>query len=212
MLRRSILLQAAALALGAGAGTAHAAQGSGRPIFAPASIGQARPSAPHQREERRFLQESAAQLHFAHEAARLAHGRAASERARDLAAAFIADHRAAAPRLQRLLHARGMAMPMLDNAQAKVLRQLARANGARFDRAFVQDVGVRAQVLALRQHERAAPLLQDPALRAWADERVPRLRAQLALAERGRFARGNAPLTGRSSPSHASGHRSPAWP
>jgi predicted outer membrane protein len=111
----------------------------------------------------------------------------------------------------RLLHARGMAMPMLTNEQSKLLRQLARAEGTRFDRLFLHDIGVRAQAQALRQHERSVPALQDPALRMWADERLPRLRAQLVLAGRG-FARGNAPLTGRSSPSPASGHRAPAWP
>lgn len=203
------LLLAVLLVAATGPGLSQA-QG-GRPVFAASSVGQARPLPPHVREERRFLQESAAQMQFTFEAARLAKDRATSPRARELAAAFIADHAAGHARLVRLLHTRGMAMPIASNAQSKILRQLAKAGGARFDRMFLVDVGTRAQAEALRQHERALPMLQDAAVRAWAEERLPRLRAQKVLAERG-FARGNAPLTGPGSPSPASGHRAPAWP
>lgn len=157
---------------------------AGRPVFAPGSVEAARPLTPQQREERRFLQEAAAHLRFVHEASRLALTRSGSTAVRELAASIEEHHKQAHVQVIRLLHARGMAMPMPGNEHAKLLKQLGKAAGGKFDRLYLEEVGVRAHAIELRHHERAALAAQDAAVRTWAEQQQPGLRYRLAMAER----------------------------
>jgi putative membrane protein len=165
------------------AGT-HAVAGGRAPIFAASAVEGVKRLTPEQRQERHFLQETAAQLRYTGEAAKLAQTRAGSAAARELASNLLLYERQAQPELLRLLHVRGMAMPMLDNDQIKVLKQLGRANGAKFDRLFLQEVGLRAHAYDLRTHERMGQVAPDPALRDWAEQQLPGIRYRLQLAER----------------------------
>lgn len=185
--RKARAAEAALLGLAALAllvpGAASAAS-SGRHVFAPGSVGTVRPLSPQQREERRFLQEAAAHLHLVNAAAELALARSQNAAVRELAKDLVRHYKAAHPALLRLLHVRGMAMPMPGNAQAKLLRQLGKATGPRFDRMFIEDVALRAQAGELRSWERLAATAQDTALKAWVEQHLPALRFQLAMAER----------------------------
>lgn len=157
---------------------------AGRTVFAPGAVETVRPLSPQQREERRFLQEAAAHLRLVHEASRLALTRSGNAAVRELAGSIEAHHKDAHVQVTRLLHARGMAMPMLGNEHTRLLKQLGKAQGGKFDRLFLEEVGVRAHALELRQHERAALAAQDAAVRAWAEQQQPGLRYRLAMAER----------------------------
>lgn len=152
--------------------------------YAPAAAAEARPLNPVQRLERRFLQISAANLRFQAEASRMAAARSNNPAVKDLANTLLARQEAAQPELLRLLHARGMALPLATNEHGKLLRQLARLNGARFDRLYVEEVVLRSYQVDIANHEKVAAQAQDPLLRAWAERQLPTLRYHLAKANR----------------------------
>jgi predicted outer membrane protein len=168
----------------AGIDTGFAATGGRAPVFAASAVEGLKRLSPEQRQERRFLQETAAQLRFTTEAAKLAMARSGNAATRELASNLLKYEREAQPDLLRLLHARDMALPMLANDQIKVLKQLGRSSGARFDHLFLQEAGMRAHAYDVRTHERMAQMAQDPALRAWAQQQLPAMRHRLQLAER----------------------------
>jgi putative membrane protein len=170
------LLAAASAPLAAPAGRA--------PAFAPGAVEGVRPLTPEQRMERRFLQDAAALQRYTSEAAKIALARSQNAAVREVAAQLRKHHETSQLELQYLLHVRGMALPMLSNEQAKSLKQLGRASGRQFDRLFLQEVGVRAQVIELRGYERMAQAARDPKIRAWVESQLPALRLRIALAER----------------------------
>lgn len=154
------------------------------PLFAPSAAASARRLAPHEREERRFLREAAAASRFQAEAARLVQAKSSDPGVRSLAMALGRHHAAAGDDLLRMLHRRGMAAPMLENAQRRTLTRLVRLQGAKLDRTYVSEVAVQAQQETIGAYEKAGAEVQDPALRDWLAQGLPSLRSQLAGAER----------------------------
>jgi len=176
-MRFAILAWGAALvAAPAGAMAANGAS------YAAAAAADSRPLPPAQRLERHFLQVTAANLRFQTEAARLALGRSNNPAVKELAQAALARQQAEQPQLQRLLQARGMAMPFPANAHAKVLKQLGRLNGAKFDRLYVDEVVMRSCQADIANLEKMALQAEDPVLKAWVDRQLPTLRLHLAKA------------------------------
>jgi hypothetical protein len=103
---------------------------------------------------------------------------------RALAADVLGAYRQHEPELLRLLQARGMAQPMLDNAQVRTLKMLGRAGGGRFDRIYLEEVATRSRAGEIADHERMLAATDDPLLRRWIERQLPAMRHQLALAER----------------------------
>jgi predicted outer membrane protein len=153
-----------------------------RAIYAPTAAADARPLGLAQRQERRFLQVSAESLRFQAEAARLVLKRSTSPDVNEVAAAMLARQQALQPELQRLLHARGMAMPLPDNDHGKALKQLARLNGARLDRVYVEEVVLRSGHADMANFEKMALQAEDPVLKAWLERQLPVLREHVARA------------------------------
>jgi hypothetical protein len=114
----------------------------------------------------------------------MALGRSGDPNVRSLAAALVNHHSSVQPTLQRMLHARNMAPPMLSNVQRKSLNHLAKLQGAHFDREWTQAVGLDSQQEGVLAFERAAPVVRDAALRSWIARTLPTMRMQLATAER----------------------------
>lgn len=137
-----------------------------------------------QRLERHVLQHAAASLRFQAEASSLARSRSTHPAVRDLAATLLARHKSAHPELLRLLHARGMAMPMPVSEHGKVLKGLGKLNGARFDSAYVDAVVTRSHQADIELFEKAAARVADPVLKAWIQQQLPALRSHLAQAAR----------------------------
>jgi putative membrane protein len=177
-MRDAILVLAAAGAL-AGFSLPAAAGASG---YAAAAAAEAHPSSPTQRLERRFLQIAAANLRFQAEASRLAADRTNNPAVKDLANSLLARQQTAQPELLRLLHARGMAMPMPTNAHFKVLKQLAKLNGAKFDHLYVDEVMIRSYQADIANYEKVAAQADDAVLRTWIDRQLPTLRFHYAKA------------------------------
>jgi len=139
---------------------------------------------PEEREARGFLRAAAMASLFELEASRLATERATGAGVRAYAAELMEYQEAAHLELLHLLHARGMALPMMDGAHRKALNRLARLSGPRFDREYVELLGQRHQREDVAAYERAVQGIADPLLRAWIERQLPNLRAQQMAAQR----------------------------
>jgi putative membrane protein len=153
-------------------------------MFAAASAPFVKRLTPEQREEWRFLKDAAASSRFELDASKLALQRSNDSRVRSLAATLVNHHSGAQPRLQQMLSARSMAPPMLSNDQRKALNRLGKLQGTKFDREWMETVGVRSQQESLLVYEKASQAARDSSLRAWIDHTLPTLRWQLQAAER----------------------------
>jgi putative membrane protein len=153
-------------------------------VFAPASAANAKKLTAQQREEWRFLKEAAAASRFEGEASRMALAKSSDPRVRSFAVSLIDHHADTGIALQYMLHGRGMAPPMLANAQRKSLNRLAKLSGVKFDRAYTEQVGLKYQQEDVQVYERAALATQDPVLKGWITRTLPTLRDHLATAER----------------------------
>jgi predicted outer membrane protein len=154
------------------------------PIFAPVAAANAKRMSAQQREERQFLKEAAASSRFEAEASRLALSKSHDAGVRSVAATLINHHGAVGNELLHMLHARGMAAPMLANDQRRILNRLARLQGAKFDREFLEEVALRYQEEDIALYEKASLLANDAQLNAWIGRELPTLRYHLATAER----------------------------
>ena len=74
---------------------------------------------------------------------------------RALAESLIKDRSASGNDLLRMLHLRGMAAPMLGNDQRRTLNRLGKLQGARFDREFLVQVGLKSQQDEVQFYEKA---------------------------------------------------------
>ena len=151
----------------------------------PAAFGYAADSArtatrlpPDERHARDFLRMVSLQARYETEAARLALQRAENPGVLAFASELLDYHRDADAELLHLLAGRGMAPPMMDNAQRKTLNRLGRMKGARFDREFVEQVGRDRRRDDVQRFETAAKGVTDPALLDWIDRQLPSLRQQ----------------------------------
>lgn len=151
-------------------------------VYAAAAAAEAKPLPPAQRLERRFLQIAAANLRFQAEASRLALARTNNTAVKDLANTLLSRQQTAQPELLRLLHVRGMAQPIPTNEHNKVLKQLAKLNGAKFDRLYVDEVMLRSYQADIANYEKVAAQAEDPVLKAWIDRQLPTLRFHYAKA------------------------------
>jgi putative membrane protein len=195
----SLCVLAAASALGGSAWGAESA--SPKPVsFAASSVATFKRLSPEQREEWRFLKDAAANSRFESEAARLALVRSNHPRVRDFAATLINHHTSAAAVLNHMLYVRSMAPPMLGNDQRKLLNRMAKLHGVKFDRMFMDEVGLKSQQLDVEALDRVSAAAADPVLRAWIEGTLPTVRYHLATAEQ--ILAGDARLAAKAAPPH----------
>lgn len=146
------------------------------PLFAPLAAKTASRSSPELREERGFIKSAAAAARFQAEAGKLALTKSSSARVRYVAADAVARHAATLNDFARLLHVRGLAMPMLDNNHRRMLKDLAKLGGSKFDREYL-DVALRHTREDVRQYEKTGLASSDPSLRGWVERQLPALRS-----------------------------------
>ena len=174
----------AAWAVAVAAGLLPPAFAASPALYAASAAAQARPLAPAQRLERRFLQIATANLRFQAEASRLADARSNNPAVKEVAGAVLARDRAAQPDLLRLLHARGMAPPIPVPAHTRVMKRLAKLNGAKFDRLYIDDVVLATFRADLLNYEKLALEAEDPVLKQWVQGQLPTLRVDYGKAQR----------------------------
>jgi predicted outer membrane protein len=149
--------------------------------FAPAAaaaLGTQRMTA-QQREEWRFLKEAAAASRFEGDAARLALARSSSPAVLAYASELADYNRTAGNELQHLLQMRGMAAPMLTDAQRKTLNRLAKMSGKKFDREYVNLAALRSLQPGVAELERAGAEIEDVQVKSWIERNLPSVRDQL---------------------------------
>jgi putative membrane protein len=182
--QRFLAAAACMLCTGAAVASADGAGPARSGMFAASSVPFAKRLTPEQREEWRFLKDAAAAGRFENDAARMALAKSGDTQVRTLAATLVNQHAAAQGALQQMLHARNIAPPMFANEQRKVLNRLAKLQGAKFDREWMEAVALRAQQDDIQAFEKASQTVHDPQLRSWIVRTLPTLRWQLASAER----------------------------
>lgn len=173
LLSGAVILAAAALP---------AAFAQQRPAYAASAAAEARPLGAPQRLERRFLQITAANLRFQSDASRLALARSNNPAVKELAQALLARQQTAQPEILHLLQARGMAMPIPSNEHTKVLKELGKVTGSKFDRLYVDEVGLRSYQADIGNYEKVLAQAEDPVLKGWIERQLPTLRFHVAKA------------------------------
>lgn len=165
--------------------TAEPARSAPRPSFFAADAARTAVRLPPEaREERSFIRAAAAAGRFEVQASRLALTKSTNARVRALAGALVDQHRDSQLELAHLLQGRDMAMPMLENEHLKVLKRLGRYSGGKFDREYLEQVGLRSHHESIRSYEKASASMKDPSIKAWIDQKLPALRVNLLTAER----------------------------
>ncbi|MGZ5181075.1 MAG: DUF4142 domain-containing protein [Ramlibacter sp.] len=139
---------------------------------------------PDERAARAFLRSAAVASRIESEASRLAVTRADSEAVRAFASELLQYQQAAEVDLLHLLQARAMALPMLETAQRKALNRLARLDGRKFDRAYLDLVVARRRRDDVVAYQRASLAVTDPVVKTWIERQLPALREQQEAAGR----------------------------
>ena len=154
------------------------------PMFAASQLDAVKRLSPEQRQERQFLREAAAHLRLQTEASKIALTRSDSNAVRNIAALLVNHANATQPELLHLLHARGMAMPMLGSDEVKLLKQLNRSKGAKFDRFYLEEVALRTSEADAALYERMLGVTHDAQLQAWVERHLATVRYHATQAAR----------------------------
>ncbi len=67
-------------------------------------------------------------------------------------------------------------MPFTSNEHNKVLKQLGKLTGAKFDRLYVEEVVLRSYQADIANSEKVATQAEDPVLKAWVERQLPVMR------------------------------------
>jgi putative membrane protein len=110
-------------------------------------------------------------------AGQLAAEHGSSTAVKDFGGMLIKDHGAANDELKRLAATRAVTLPSrLPRVKQDALDRLLKAPAARFDRQFVQQVGLQDHRRDIATFENAAKSVRDPEVKAWAEKTLPTLR------------------------------------
>jgi putative membrane protein len=166
------------------------AGGAGTGAADPGTAGSATTSAPQagaaqvSAQDREFVMRAAQSGMAEVEASRAAVTRATSEEVRGFAQQMVRDHTATNEELMRIVRAKGLTVtPQLDAEHRAKVDALQALPTDEFERAYTQDMGVRAHQDAVELYERQAREGTDPDLRAFASRTLLALRQHLAMAE-----------------------------
>jgi putative membrane protein len=118
-------------------------------------------------------------------AARIAPRRTGSADVLAYAAMLDSHHTLALNELSAIMRARGVQPPTsLPHDKQGVMDRVGMSRGFDFDRAFIDEVGIRAHTDAILAMQRDLPALTDPDLRSWAERTLPVMRQHLDEAHR----------------------------
>jgi putative membrane protein len=135
-------------------------------------------------QDREFVMRAAQSGMAEVEASRAAVSKATSEEVRSFAQQMVRDHTATNEELMRIARAKGLQVtPQLDAEHRGKLDAMQALPPEEFERAYTQDMGVRAHQEAIELYERQAREGTDPDLRAFASRTLLALRQHLAMAE-----------------------------
>ena len=135
--------------------------------------------------DRAFMADAAVGGLFEVEAGKLAVARGSDSGVKSFGKMLTEDHGAANKALSELAAARSITLPSrLPKNQQSTLRRLARAPAGKFDRQFLQEIGIRDHESDIRKFDDAARTSSDPEVKAFAEKALPTLRKHHAEAQR----------------------------
>ena len=154
---------------------------------APAS---AKPAAPTQfgepvgSAERTFIAEAAANGLAEIDASRMMAARSADPGVKSYARQLEREHLSTNDKLKRIAEGKGIALPVIASKETKdLLDRLRGLPAVEGDQAFVREFGIETHNKAIMLFEKEAKEGQDPQLRAFAEQTLPRLREHLTMAQ-----------------------------
>lgn len=157
------------------------------PTLAAVSSGTAAPSQPAPpvaAAERVFIAEAAASGLGEIEAGRLMAVRSTDQGVKTFARMLEREHLSSNGELKRIAEAKGIVLPESASKETRaVLDRLRSLPTPESDRIFVREFGVEAHNKVIRVFEKEAREGQDPQLRTYAEQTLPRLREHLIMAE-----------------------------
>jgi putative membrane protein len=115
--------------------------------------------------------------------AKLAAGRASHKAVREFAARLEVDHTQANLELRKITDSQGITVAQEMGPYLAASKRLTELDGAVFDRAYLQHV-IQEHEAAIAQFTKEAQEGQNPQLKAFASEMLPRLREHLQRAQR----------------------------
>ena len=135
--------------------------------------------------DRKFIEKAAGGGMFEVQVAQLASTRARSPDVKSFASMLVDQHTKANDELTQLANAKGVELPAAPpRAMRREVEQLGKKNGDAFDKAFIQEVGVKDHEKDIKDFEKASKDVKDPDLKAWVAKTLPTLKEHLAQAQK----------------------------
>jgi len=136
------------------------------------------------KQDRNFVRQAAVGGMAEVELGKLAQQKAQSADVKQFGQRMEQDHSAANQQLMSVASGKGVDMPkQLDREHRQLRDKLAKANGAAFDREYMQAM-VKDHKKDIKEFEKASGKVKDADLKAWIDKTLPHLREHLAMAEK----------------------------
>jgi len=132
-----------------------------------------------------FMKKAAQAGDMEMQASTLAQDKASGATVKDFAAQMLKDHNAAAADLKQLAQEKGVDLPTAPaSSDKKQLESLGRLSGTAFDRAYADNVGVKAHIEAVTLFRNASQKASDADVKAFALKTLPTLEHHLDMARR----------------------------
>lgn len=156
---------------------ARAARAQPRPVYAPEAARTATRLSEDERQARAFLRAAALIARMDVEASQAALARSQNPGVLSYASDLVEARKEPDAQLLHLLHARGMAQPLMDNDDRKALLRLQKLQGGALDRAYMELAGAGPRREAVALYERAVAEIEEPQVKAWADRQLAWLKS-----------------------------------
>jgi putative membrane protein len=136
------------------------------------------------RGDRKFIQEAAGSGMYEVQVSQLASSKATSPDVKSFASKLVDDHQQANNELVQLANARRVELPAAPPREKRhAIEKLGKASGDKFDRQYMEEVGIKDHEKDIKKFEKASKDVKDPQLKAWVDKTLPHLREHLAMAK-----------------------------
>ncbi|WP_051243433.1 DUF4142 domain-containing protein [Azohydromonas australica] len=136
------------------------------------------------RSDRNFMEQAAQNGHAEVEASKLALSKSGNDKVKTFAQKMVDDHTKTNEELAALATSKGVKLPTEPSAvQKSKAKAMGTLDGARFDRQYADEMGVKAHQDTLKMFQKAASGAKDPDVKAFAAKTVPALEEHLKMSQ-----------------------------
>jgi putative membrane protein len=137
------------------------------------------------RGDRKFIEEAAGGGMFEVQVSQLAASKATNPDVKSFASKLVDDHQKANDELVQLANAKKVELPAAPpRAKRHEIEKFGKLSGDKFDKQYMEHVGVKDHEKDIRKFEKASKDVKDPDLKAWVDKTLPTLKEHLAMAQK----------------------------